>query len=52
VLICQALEKDTADRLKAQSVMADKLSKKQKEVKTGLVKLEKDIKLRCVANNN
>uniref|UniRef100_A0A8C8K4M3 Spectrin beta chain, non-erythrocytic 5 n=1 Tax=Oncorhynchus tshawytscha TaxID=74940 RepID=A0A8C8K4M3_ONCTS len=42
----KALEKDTADRLKAQSVMADKLSKKQKEVKTGLVKLEKDIKLR------
>ncbi|CAB1331140.1 unnamed protein product [Coregonus sp. 'balchen'] len=41
-----ALEKDTADRLKAQSVMADKLSKKQKEVKTGLVKLEKDVKLR------
>ncbi|XP_010891275.2 spectrin beta chain, non-erythrocytic 5 isoform X2 [Esox lucius] len=42
----KALDKDAANRLRAQPAMADKLSKKQREVKTALLKLEKEVKLR------
>ncbi|XP_067099877.1 spectrin beta chain, non-erythrocytic 5 [Osmerus mordax] len=42
----KVLDKESSDSLKGKSVLADKLSKKQREVKTTLVTLEKEVKLR------
>ncbi|XP_078145742.1 spectrin beta chain, non-erythrocytic 5 [Centroberyx gerrardi] len=42
----KALDKQVSDHLKARSVMADKLRKKQKEVQTALKTLDKEVKLR------
>ncbi|KAM6973270.1 spectrin beta chain, non-erythrocytic 5 [Aplochiton taeniatus] len=42
----KALENEASSHLKARSAMGDKLDKKQKEVKTALVMLDKEVKLR------
>lgn len=46
ILINQVLEKETEDRLRTHHNLSDKLSKKQQEITSTLMKLNKEMKLR------